>query len=351
MLADADLKRRNLESIDFEASDFSRSDLYSCRLSEANLRNARLCGANLRGIEGRELILAGADCAGADFEGANLCGADLRDADLSTANLSGAFLDAIKTNESTKLPLKKSTVSSRPADKHRSTNPFDSFIPPIPDRDDVDGVENYLLANADSFNWVLDSALRRWSNNRNPTDNLRSLVSTAQGMARFVRRNNSKANGFPFAKSVLVGYLLDGRIRESLVELSPTVQSWRKQAHSLHCLDSGVCNTLVTGKKARGWDSFLEKGFVKRPFEPAIPKTFIRSFQHYVAILQAAQKGDADRVLLEVKSAEKCFRRWSKSEMFYGEPIDFRLAMTIKFATRKIRGLNEVLETEHVYRW
>ena len=103
ILANAKLRKTNLNGARLRKSDLSEADLSESDLSEANLSGADLSGANLhgaklRGVYTYEANLSGADLSGAEILGADFSGVNLNGADLSGANLSGANLCSSKLN-------------------------------------------------------------------------------------------------------------------------------------------------------------------------------------------------------------------------------------------------------------
>jgi uncharacterized protein YjbI with pentapeptide repeats len=86
VLNHAHLKDANLRRADLEGVNFEQSNLQNAILSSANLRDAYLAYANLEG----------ANLQKADLEGAKLNGANLQNADLCRANLEGASLEGAR---------------------------------------------------------------------------------------------------------------------------------------------------------------------------------------------------------------------------------------------------------------
>ena len=84
-LADANLRGKDLEFVNFHNANLQGADLRGAALQGADLQGADLQGADLQGAD-----LRGADLRDADLRDANLRGADLRDAALRGADLRGA---------------------------------------------------------------------------------------------------------------------------------------------------------------------------------------------------------------------------------------------------------------------
>jgi len=362
-----DLKRRKLREMDFSDSNFSHCDLYNADLMSGTFDNANFQGANLRGavLSGgsfrnatlnkanlEEAIAAhgtnfvGADLRGADLTGANFERADLRGADLTGAKLKNTWLEKIRTDETTKMPrIRKLSPAARKA------GPIaDSFLPPPADPKDERGVFLYMQAALREFNYsMFFDGLRRWEKGRDPRTKFKEAVAFAKKTASVAAPGRKGIDGFHFAEAILLGYLLSGRIDKGLMDLLPSIRSWRSKPYRKGLPDAGLCQAMVTGKKPAGWDNMMRDAFYYQ--EHRLPKTWIRSMELHMETVLAVSRKDEDAVLEHLEKEPKQFGYWSGGETFFFDRVNYRRAAVIKFAGSRLRKLKGKIDSKHPWKW